>query len=193
MSGQVSMKTSATSMPILAVPFMATVQQPVTVLPPQIMLQPGALNKATPANITIQNNSTNHLTLSDAAVNVPGVEVKLTEAPTGRFIAALTFPEGFETKPGQQALFTVKSSNTRQPLIQVPIVQMARPGAPPAVPRPPVVGTPQPPANLAVPGTPPPAISTPAGSGPAPIVPAGTGPRAAAGSPPSQSGTQAAQ
>jgi hypothetical protein len=44
--------------------------------------------------VTIQNNSTNQLTLTDPAVNLPGAETKLSEMQPGRFAAALTFAEG---------------------------------------------------------------------------------------------------
>src|SRR5204863_5528643 len=72
MNGQITMKTSWTNTPVVTVPFWANVQSAVMVFPPQITLPPAPLtNKITPS-ITIQNNSTNQLSVSDPEVNVPG-------------------------------------------------------------------------------------------------------------------------
>ncbi len=136
--GKVILKTSSASTPSLEVPFWANVQQAVLVMPPQIVLQQGPLaSRATPA-ITIQNNSTNSLALSDLAINVPGVEVQLRELVPGRtFNISFGFPEGFALPQGQQVAFTAKSSNPRYPEIRVPIVQMPKivpPPQPAAVP-----------------------------------------------------------
>lgn len=132
---QVMLKTSSTNTPTLTVPFWANVQPAVMVFPPQITLPAGPLtNKVTPS-LTIQNNSTNQLSLTDAAVNVPGVDLQLKEMQPGRvYSAVLTFPEGFEAPQGQPVLFTAKSSNPQMPLIKVAIVQMPRPIAPPILP-----------------------------------------------------------
>src|SRR5260370_23321119 len=121
--GKVTLKTSLADLASIEVPFWANVQQPVIVMPPQITLPQNPLStRATPA-ITIQNNSTNALVLSDLAVNVPGLEVQLRELSPGKtFNISFTFPEGFAIPPGQQVAFTPKSNNPRLPLINVPIV-----------------------------------------------------------------------
>src|SRR5204863_727038 len=76
-------------------------------------------------SVTIQNNSTNAVTLSEPAINIPGVDVQIKETQPGRvFSALLTFPEGFEIPQGQQVTFTAKSSNTNFPVIKVPVNQM---------------------------------------------------------------------
>ena len=136
------MKTSWTNTPVVTVPFWANVQSAVMVFPPQITLPPAPLtNKITPS-ITIQNNSTNQLSVSDPEVNVPGVEVQFKEMQPGKvFSAQFVFPEGFQLPAGKQVLFTAKSSNPDTPLIKVPILQAVRPAAPPPLP-----ATPQPPA-----------------------------------------------
>lgn len=135
MNGQITLKTLSTNTPVVTVPFWANVQSAVMVFPPQITLPPAPLtNKATPS-ITIQNNSTNKLTVSDAEVNVPGVELQLKEMQPGRvFSAQLVFPEGFEVPQGKQVLFTAKSSNPDTPVIKVPILQTMRPAGPPPLP-----------------------------------------------------------
>jgi hypothetical protein len=107
------------------------VQQAVVIMPPQIILSQNPLTtKATPA-ITIQNNTTNAMTLSDLAINVPGVEMQLRElAPGKSFNISFTFPEGFVIPPGQQVAFTAKSSNPRLPEIRVPVLQAPRAATP---------------------------------------------------------------
>ena len=137
--GKVTLKTSSTKSPTLDLMFWANVQPPLTILPQRISVPPPPLKMKSPATITIQNNSTNLLTLSNAVVNIPGVEVQVKEIQPGRlFNAVLTFPEGFEMPAGTAVALTMKSSQPRVPEIRVPIVQTPRPMMPAApVPKPP--------------------------------------------------------
>jgi hypothetical protein len=130
--GKVTLKTSSTELPTIEVPFWANVQQAIVIMPPQIILSQNPLTtKATPA-ITIQNNTTNAMTLSDLTINVPGVEMQLRElAPGKTFNISFTFPEGFAISQGQQVAFTAKSSNPRLPEIRVPVLQAPRMVPPP--------------------------------------------------------------
>lgn len=134
--GKVTLRTTSAQLPTIEVPFWANVQAPIVVMPAQIMLPATPLTaRATPA-ITIQNNTTNSLTLSDLSVNVPGVDVQLRELNPGRtFNISFVFPEGFAVPAGEQAAFTAKTSSQRMALIRVPIVQAPRP-MPPASPGP---------------------------------------------------------
>jgi hypothetical protein len=124
----VTVKTSSTNMPVVNITAWANVIPAVMVMPPMISLPAAPLvGKATPV-ITIQNNSTNTLTLADAAINVPGVEVQLKEIQAGRaYNLALSFPEGFELPRTNQVALTVKSSHPRHPVISVPVSQPLRP------------------------------------------------------------------
>jgi hypothetical protein len=134
-SGRVTLKSSLTNQATIDVPFWANVQAAVMVLPPQVML-PGAplINKMTPS-ITIQNNTTNSVTVSDATVDLPGVEAVIREMQPGRLYSVqLNFPAGFEIPQGQKGMLSVKSTHPQFASIQVPIVQMARPASPPSVP-----------------------------------------------------------
>ena len=130
--GKVTLKTSSAELPTIEVPFWANVQQAIVIMPPQIILSQNPLTtKATPA-ITIQNNTTNAMTVSDLAINVPGVEMQLRElAPGKTFNISFTFPEGFVIPAGQQVAFTAKSSNPRLPEIRVPVLQAPRMTPPP--------------------------------------------------------------
>ena len=128
---QVTIKTSSSSVPTLTANIGANVQSAVTVVPQQITLPPGPLANQTMPSITIQNNSTNVLTLSDAATTAKDVQVKLNEANPGRlFTATLTFPQGYELPKGEPAVFTVKTSNPQFSVVKVPITQMQRPPVP---------------------------------------------------------------
>lgn len=127
----VTLKTSSTAMPTITANIGANVQAAVTVIPQQITLPPGPLANQTMPSITIQNNSTNLLKLSEEATTAKDVQVKINEANPGRlFTATLTFPQGYELPQGQIAEFTVKTSNPHFAVIKVPIVQNARPQTP---------------------------------------------------------------
>jgi len=136
--GKVTLKTSSAKTPTLDVPFWASVQPVISVIPARIMLPQAPLKTKAPATVTIQNNSTNALTLTDPSVNAPGVDVQIREVQPGRlFNALVTFPEGFEMPAGEPIVLTVKSSQSRMPEIRVPVAQAAHPVvAPPAALKP---------------------------------------------------------
>ncbi len=141
---KISLKTSFTNIPNLDVPFWMNVQPAVAVTPHQITLQQTPLAANAPTTITIQNNSTNALSLTEPAVNAPGVDVQIKELSPGKvFTALVTFPEGFQMPAGQPVALTMKSNNPQLPEIRVPVVQSPRSiVAPPQAPKPqpPVTG-----------------------------------------------------
>jgi hypothetical protein len=136
--GKVALKTSSAKTPTLDLPFWVNVQPPLSVMPQRISLPPAPLATKTPTTVTIQNHGTNQLTLSDAAVNVPGVEVQIKEVQPGKvFNAMLVFPQGFEMPAGKPVALTMKSSQPRMAEIRVPVIQSARPIiTPPPAPKP---------------------------------------------------------
>jgi copper(I)-binding protein len=134
---QISLKTSWTNQPTLNVPVYANVQPALAVIPSIISLPPSPLPAAQTSSVTIQNNSTNPLALTDASVNATGVEVQIREMQPGRMFTALaTFPQGFEIPPGQLVELRMKSSNPKQPEVKVPIIQRVRVGMPAQFPKP---------------------------------------------------------
>ncbi len=143
---QIGMKTSWTNPPVLNVSVFANVQPAIVLIPSHIMLPPGPLvNPQAPA-VTIQNNSTNLLSLSDPVINAEGVETQIKVNQPGRsFSVVATFPQGFEARPGQPLELTVKTTNPRQPLLRVPVTQMPRVATPPPPIRPPPTAAVQPP------------------------------------------------
>lgn len=125
--GKVTLKTSITNPPSVDVPFWANVQAPVMVLPPQIMIPATVPTKVTPS-VTIQNNSTNAMAVSDPSFNIPGPEAQIRELQSGRiFSVQVSVPPGFEIPPGKKVVLTLKTSHPKYQTLEVPIVQMPKP------------------------------------------------------------------
>ncbi len=139
--GQVSIRTSSTNTPLLSVPFWANVQPAVVILPPQVSLPMAPLQNQISPSFTVQNNSTNPLSVTEGSLNIPGVEVKMQEMNPGRtYSVNLTFPAGFELPQDRAVQFTAKTSNPHYPEIAVPVTQPPRqrlPAATAPVPPPP--------------------------------------------------------
>jgi hypothetical protein len=120
----VSLKTSWSRMPTINVSAYVTVQPPVIVTPRQIMLPPGPLASVSSPAVTILNNGTNSLVLSDASVYNPDAKVRVQEIQPGRqFSLTVNFPAGFQIKRGEQVDVSIKSNHPRFPVLKVPIFQ----------------------------------------------------------------------
>jgi hypothetical protein len=143
--GQITLHTGSTNPPTISVPAVANVQPAVMVIPSYITLAPGPLATAVTNSVSIRNQSTNDLKLSDPAVNVPGVEAQIKEMQPGKYFTALVaFPQGFEVTPGRQVEVSFKTSNPKFPVVKVPVLQMPRPAPPPAALVPPAKPNPTP-------------------------------------------------
>jgi hypothetical protein len=130
-SAPITMKTSSPRMPQVSVTAFVMIQPQFSVNPTQIVLPAGPLTKATDLTVTIQNNSTNPVTLSEAMVNTNGVNTRLVERQSGRlYELTVNFPAGFQSMPGVQA--TVRSSSPKNPLITIPVHQPQPPAPAPA-------------------------------------------------------------
>jgi len=133
MQAQVTVKTSSTNVPTLTVTAWANVQPAVAVNPPHAMIAAAPLSTKQTIAITIQNNSSTPLKLSDAAVDNKDAELKLTETNPGKtFSATVTFPQGFDMGQGKKVEFSVKSDNPKFAVIKVPISQAPKPAIAPA-------------------------------------------------------------
>jgi len=121
--GEVTMKTSSPMIPVLKVSVFAIVRPGVMVLPAQIEIPSGPATNKFNRTVSIRNNSSNPLKLSQPAVNAKGVEVNLQELQPGQFFSiVLTFPPGFEPVKGETPELSFKSNNPQFALLKVPIV-----------------------------------------------------------------------
>lgn len=78
--------------------------------------------------ITVRNNGSHRLVLSEASVNVPGAEVRAEEVPgTKLFQITVKFPAGFRLPPEDGVEVSVKSNHPEFADIRVPVV--AQPAA----------------------------------------------------------------
>ena len=127
--GQVTLKTSVASLPVISILAYANMQAAVTISPPQLMLPPPPI----PTNqlvryVTLINNTTNPLTLSETSINAKDVQVTTQTLQAGKyFTITLTFPPDFEAQPGQPVFFSTRTSCPQFELIKVPIYQTPRP------------------------------------------------------------------
>ena len=120
----VIMKTSTPKMPEVKVTAYAMVQPAMTLTPHLIMLPSTPLPKPEEVTVSIQNNGTNSLVLSEPSINTPKAQVVLRELQTGRFFQlALTFPAGFRGEPGRAIEARLKSNNPQSPVIKIPIIE----------------------------------------------------------------------
>lgn len=120
---QITLKSSATNMPVITVSGFVNFQPVVMAIPFQVRLPRLPLTNTYSGTVWVRNNGTNALSLSEPTVNAPGVEVQLKENEPGRLIiATLNFPAGFDLPAGTNLEFRAKSSHPLYPTIQVPIV-----------------------------------------------------------------------
>lgn len=135
--GMITIATSSTNASMLKVSAVAMPQPALVVSPHQINVpftSSGAGHRHTQL---IRNNGSQPLKVTEATVNAEGVTVQISEQQLGKvFVLNVSFPPGFKPGTGVPMALTVKTSNSRQPVITVPITQYAVPGsigAPPVV------------------------------------------------------------
>jgi hypothetical protein len=129
-SDVVKITTSSKQTPEINTTAYLTVQQPVMISPAQLMVPAGPLASATRLGVSIRNNWTNSLVLSESAINVPGATITVQETQPGRaFFVSVNFPAGLQISPNQQVELTIKSNHPKFALIKVPVYQPQAPGA----------------------------------------------------------------
>ncbi len=172
LQGVISIKTTSTNAPVLNVTAMVALQPALVAAPAQVYLPPAPLVGARAVAVSIMNNGTNKVVLSDAEVNATNVTVDIKETSPGTYFNLnINLPDGFALPAGQSATLTVKSSHPQFPVIRVPIFQPARPTPAPARPVSAAVAAPPPSAVPPQPVAPrpltrPPGVSRPALSPP---------------------------
>jgi Protein of unknown function (DUF1573) len=124
-STPIQIKTSSPKYPTVSLSAFGTPQPLIAISPSQLSLPQGPLGQDLQLGLTIQNNGTNNLVLSDPAFSVPGVNVKVVDIQPGKqFHVAAQFPKGFSS-PTQQMELTIKSSHPKYPVLKVPVIQPA--------------------------------------------------------------------
>jgi hypothetical protein len=122
--GTITVKTSSVKVPSVQVTVLAIVQPGVVVTPQQITLPPGPLSAMFPLAVSVRNNRSDPLILSEPVVTAEGVALELKEVVPGRqFTLTLIFPAGFQVAQGREVELTVKSSDSSYPVIKVPVHQ----------------------------------------------------------------------
>jgi hypothetical protein len=124
--GQITLKSSMTNLPVIGITAYASMLAGLTVSPAQIMLPASPLPTNQLARyVTIINNTTNPLTLSDLAVNAKDVRISTQTLQAGKYYTVtLAFPSNFEVLPGQPVVFTARTSNPQFEVVKVPISQL---------------------------------------------------------------------
>lgn len=121
--GIVSLKTSTTNMPLLTLQVHANAQPALTAMPGFIRLPPGPLTPNYRQPVTIRNNSSTPVKLSEASVSAEGVTVQMTEVQPGKlFTLNLNFPTNLQASAKPLEL-TVKTTHPRYPVLRVPVVR----------------------------------------------------------------------
>ena len=130
--GQITIKTSSAQTPTLSIFTLARVQAPVTVSPSRIMLAAVSTGKYLTSTVSIQNNDSERLVLSEPTVNYTaangtddiGIDLKET-IPGRQFSVLLIFPKGFAAAANTNLELSIKTSNPHLKVIHVPIKQPA--------------------------------------------------------------------
>lgn len=126
--GVITMKTSHTNLPAITVNAMGMLQPAVFAMPSQLRLAAPPLPENYRQPVSIRNNGSSLIKLSDAVVNAEGVTVQTMETVPGKlFNLNLSFPTNFNPRPGQAIELTVKTTHPRHPILHVPI--LPTPGA----------------------------------------------------------------
>jgi hypothetical protein len=124
----ITFATTSTNLPLVSIGVWSIVQPKLSVLPAQVTLPPGPIAVKTSVSVTIQNNSTNLITVSSPECSLTNVELAFKETIPGRaYTATLAFPAGFEIPAGEAPVLILKTSLAEQPLIRVPVTHLPKP------------------------------------------------------------------
>jgi hypothetical protein len=136
-NGQITLKSSAPSSPLIVITAMANIQAPISIVPGSINLPAGPLPNPVTSTLTVQNFGTNLLALSEPTVNAQGVDVQVKELNPGKvFSVTVTFPQGYEKTSDIPTELSIKSTHPKYPVIKAPVMQAPRPPTPVVAPAP---------------------------------------------------------
>ena len=123
----ITLTTSSTNLPLVSIGVWSIVQPKLAVIPDQVTLPPAPIVDKTLPTVTIQNNSTNPVTIFDPVCSLTNVDIAFKEVMPGRaYTVTLAFPAGFEIPTGDPPMLTLKTSLPEQPLIKVAITHLPR-------------------------------------------------------------------
>jgi hypothetical protein len=126
--GAVTLTTTSTNMALVSIGVWSIVQPKLAVIPTQVTLPPAPLKAGMSTTVTIQDNSTNMITISDPLCSLTNVDLALKEVIAGRaYTVTLGFPAGFEIHAGDAPVLTVKTSLPELPLLKIQITQPPQP------------------------------------------------------------------
>jgi hypothetical protein len=118
----ITLKTSSPRMPVVTVSTYTTILPAVKLAPPRALLSQSPLTNAEQLTVTVRNQSTNAITLTEPSLNAEGASIELRETRKGReFELVMNFPAGFVLQSEARLEARVKSSSPRAPVIKVPI------------------------------------------------------------------------
>lgn len=124
----ITVGTLSTDVQAIQVSALALVQPLVTVTPPNIALPAGPLNSNEVISVSVQNNSSNSLALSEPSVNAAGATATIGVSKPGKlFTASVEFAAGFVAPAGNPLELSIKTDNSRLPTVKVPIRQAPAP------------------------------------------------------------------
>ncbi|HXG47672.1 MAG TPA: DUF1573 domain-containing protein [Methylomirabilota bacterium] len=127
--GQITVKTSSTNVPQVTVNAYVMPQPALMALPQQVLVPAGALAGGYGATVSIRNNSSQAVQITEPSIDAEGVSVKLTESQAGKmFTLRLDFPSGFAFPAGKTLHVTAKTTHPKMPVLRIPVLQ-----SPPAV------------------------------------------------------------
>lgn len=128
-SAPIKIKTSSKEMAEINTTAYVSVLPALSIIPQILTLPAGPVAANYRPAITVRNNTTNNVVLSDAAISIPGASVQLQPVQAGKsYNLLLTFPAAFESTPGQKMEVTVKTSSPKNPVLTIPVTQiMAKP------------------------------------------------------------------
>lgn len=122
-TGKITMKSTSEKVPVVSVQAVATVLPPIQTAPAEFPFQTAKLAAPEKRYAVVLNRRNFDLQVTDVTTNAPGVTVSTTMSDDGKqFTAALSFPAGFELRPGDKYWLRGKTNHPKLPTFEIPIV-----------------------------------------------------------------------
>jgi hypothetical protein len=120
--GQVTLKTSSTTIPLLEIRVFAMFREEITAAPSTVVLPRHPAGSPVQREIVIRARTARPVKISDPSLDVPGAAFDLREVRPGQlFSVNLTLPAGFDPGSRPKLELRVKTTHPQFPIIKVPI------------------------------------------------------------------------